>query len=89
VTAVAFQILVGYPGTPPYGIFVPAGITFNGSRPNNYAEPAGTQPPFGGTWGVFSWLPVEGEWRPGATPAAGTNLLTWVLGFADRFREGI
>jgi len=44
-TAVAWQIPPGYPGTPPYGIYVPAGLLFNGARPANYAEPAGTQPP--------------------------------------------
>ena len=27
-TDVAFQIPVGYPGTPPYGIYVPVGLTF-------------------------------------------------------------
>ena len=27
-TDVAFQILPGYPGTPPYGFYVPVGLTF-------------------------------------------------------------
>lgn len=87
-TAVAAQLPVGYPGTPPYGIYVPVGLTFQGQRPNNYTEPASAQPPFGGAWGVFSWQPVDGEWRPAATTQAGTNLLTWVRGFAYRFKEG-
>ncbi len=56
-TDVAFLIPVGYPVTPPYGICVPAGLLFNGVRPDNYSEPAGTQPPFGGTWGQLSWSP--------------------------------
>lgn len=88
VIDVAFQIPIGYPGTPPYGIYTPAGLAFNRTRPDNYAEPASTQPPLGGTWGIFSWTPVEGQWRPTADLLTGSNLLNWVLGFADRFREG-
>ncbi len=88
-TAVAWQIPPGYPGTPPYGIYVPAGLHFNGSRPNNYTEPAGTRPPFGGSWGIFSWQPANGQWRPSTDVAKGVNLLTWVLGFGERFREGV
>jgi hypothetical protein len=87
-TAVAFQPQVSHPGTPPYGIYVPAGLTFNGQRADNYVEPAPAQPPFGGAWGIFSWTPSDGEWRPAADPRAGSNLLNWALGFADRFREG-
>ncbi len=86
-TDVAFQPHVTHPGTPPYGIYVPAGLTFNGLRPDNYAEPAPAQPPFGGVWGIFSWTPAD-EWRPTADPVAGSNLLNWAVGFADRFREG-
>jgi len=44
-TPVAFRAQVGYPGTPPYGIFVPAGIRFNGALPQNYQEPVGDRPP--------------------------------------------
>lgn len=83
---VAFPIPAGYPGAPPYGIYVPAGITFKGSRPTNYTEPTST--PFGGLWGAFSWAPHDGEWRPTANLHAGPNLLNWALGFAHRFREG-
>lgn len=88
-TDVVFQIPVGYPGTPPYGVYVQAGILFNSTKPNNYAEPSGTQPPFSGTWGIFSWTPADGQWRPTANLSAGSNLLNWLLGFGDRFREGI
>jgi len=87
-TDVAFQVPVGFPGTPPYGIYTPAGVTFNGQRPDNYSEPAGTPPPFGGTWGIFSWAPGDGAWRATADPTTGSNLLNWVVGFATRFREG-
>ena len=88
-TDVVFQIPVGYPGTPPYGVYVQAGILFNSTKPNNYAEPSGTQPPFSGTWGIFSWAPADGQWRPAANLSAGSSLLNWVLGFGDRFREGL
>lgn len=86
-TAVAFQIPVGYPGTPPYGIYVPVGIAFNSQPPNNYKEPAPTQPPFGGTWGIFSWQP-DGQWQATADIISGSHLLNWVIGFAGRFGEG-
>ena len=87
-TDVSFQIPAGHPGTPPYGIFVPTSISFRDSRPDNYREPALNQPPFEGTWGVFSWAPQDGQWRATADLVTGSNLLNWVLGFSDRFREG-
>jgi hypothetical protein len=86
-TPVVFQILPGHPGTPPYGFYVPVGLRYQGATPNNYTEPAKQQPPFDGTWGLFSWQPSE--WRPAADVRSGANLLNWVLGFATRFREGV
>ena len=88
VTDVVFQIPVSYPGTPPYGIYTPAGLTFKDERPKDYVEPATQQLPFTGVWGIFSWTPVDGQWRPTADLLSGSNLLNWVMGFADRFREG-
>ena len=88
-TDIAFQIpLAGYPGTPPYGIYTPSGLTFRGVRPDNYTDPAPSQPPYEGTWAIFSWSPEDGQWRATADLITGSNLLNWVLGFADRFREG-
>lgn len=87
-TQAVFQIPVEYPGAPPYGIYVPMGIRFNGNLPGNYAEPAPNQPPFAGQWGIFSWTTLDGKWFPAASPTAGHNLSNWVRGFADRFREG-
>jgi hypothetical protein len=87
-TDVAFQIRTDYPGTPPYGIYVPGGLLFKGERPDNYTEPASSQPPFGGTWGIFSWTQIDSQWRPTADLVTGSNLANWVSGFADRFREG-
>jgi hypothetical protein len=86
-TDVVFQIPVGYPGTPAYGIYVPVGIAFNGQTPESYQEPAPSQPPFGEQWGIFSWQP-DGEWRATADIVSGSNLMNWVIGFAARFREG-
>ena len=83
---VAFIIREGFPGVSPYGIYVPSGLRYNGKNPNNYSEPAPTQPPFGGTWGIFSWEAVD--WRPTADARNGHNLVTWVQGFIRRFQEG-
>ncbi len=88
-TEIVFQIPVAYPGTPPYGIYVPAGLLFRGIHPNNYTEPANNHPPFPGIWGVFSWQADDGQWRPTVDLTRGSNLLNWVLGFAARFREGV
>ena len=84
---VVFQAPEAYPGAPPYGIYLPPGLTFDGQAPNNYA--AASKPvPFPGTWWVLSWSP-EGGWRPTADVTSGPNLLSFVWSFADRFREGI
>ena len=88
-TQLVFQIPVQYPGGPPYGIYVPAGLRFNSQVPNNYVEPAPTQPPFGEVWGIFSWTTEDGLWYPSADLKRGSNLLNWVIGFQGRFREGL
>lgn len=89
-TDVALQIPPSYPGTPPYGIYVPGGLTIDAQRPDNYTEPAQTKPPFDGEWGVFSWTTVDGQWRATAEPdpVRGYSLRSWVEGFARRFEEG-
>jgi hypothetical protein len=84
----AFQIPPQYPGAPPYGIYVPAGIQFSGQRPGSYTEPAPTQPPFEGSWGIFSWTTEDGVWHADAELTKGSNLLNWVVGFRQRFVEG-
>jgi len=86
-TEIAFHVREGFPGIGPYGIYVPAGLRHKGAMPQNYTEPASMQPPFGGTWGVFSWEAVE--WRATADPRTGHNLLNWALGATARFREGL
>jgi hypothetical protein len=88
-TDVAFQLpQAGFPGVPPYGIYAPSGLTFKGEKPENYTEPAPSQPPFGDNWGVFSWEPHPGEWRATSDLQSGSNLLNWVMGFKERFKEG-
>ena len=87
-TAVAFRALAGYPAAQPYGIFVPAGICYREALPQSYQEQVGDKPPFPpDAWGLFSWGPDDGEWRSGATPASGSNLLNFALGFSARFRQ--
>lgn len=83
-----FQIPDAYPGAAPYGIYVPSGFRYSTGVPSNYTEPAATQPPFTGEWGVFSWMPEDGAWKPSAIVSEGSNLLNWVIGFNDRFRGG-
>lgn len=84
---VAFQIPPGYPGTPPYGFFVPAGLVFNGQEPRNFKASPPKKPPFDGQWSMFSWA-HDNSWRAAADLVAGTNLLNWVRSFRDRFKEG-
>jgi len=82
----AFHVRDGYPGAGLYGIYVPAGLRFKGELPGNYGDTVSPAPPFGGTWGMFSW--EAEQWFAKADPAAGHNFLTWVVGFAKRFQEG-
>lgn len=87
-TDAAFQIPAGYPGVPPYGIYVPSGLLFRDAPPDNCTDPAGTQPPFAGSWAIFSWQPSDGEWRATADVHGSSNLTNWIAGFAVRFSEG-
>jgi hypothetical protein len=87
-TDVAFQIQAAYPDTAPYGFYVPAGLLCDGTTPQNYQDRAGQQPPFGGQWGMFSWAHDDGQWKPTANIVNGPNLVNWVRGFADRFKQG-
>jgi hypothetical protein len=82
---VCFQIPPGLPGQAPYGFHVRPGVQLaDGSTINNYTYPTATV--FGGEWGTFSWQ--LDEWKPGAEPCDGTNMLDFARSFAERFRQG-
>lgn len=87
-TDLVFQVPVQYPAAPPYGIYAQVGLRFNGQIPGSYSEPAPTQPPFPGKWAIFSWTPADGNWYAAADISDGSNLLNWIVGFRERFREG-
>ncbi len=86
LTNVCFKIPDGYPGTPPYGFYVPKGILCDGHVPESYKESADNKPPFPGEWGFFSWEQVN--WHPTADLVSGTNLLNFVMSFRERFKGG-
>lgn len=85
-TDVCFKILEGYPGTPPYGFYVPKGILYDNHVPDSYKESPDDKPSFPGEWGFFSW--VQENWQPTADLVTGSNLLNFVMSFRDRFLEG-
>lgn len=85
--SVAFQVPTGFPGAPPYGFYVPVGLTHNGNPPQSYNNQPPTRPPFEGEWGMFSWAHDAG-WRATSDIVTGSNLFNWSLSFRDRFREG-
>lgn len=88
-TDVVFQIAGAFPAAPPYGIFVPSGLRFEGKTPGSYKEPSDNSPPFGGKWGFFSWaVDSPADWQPTAHIELGANLLQWVRSFSERFAEG-
>jgi len=86
---VVFQIPNQYPGGQPYGFYTLSGLLYNGKKPGNYKEPSPISIPFKGNWGVFSWNPESGQWNPTADLVTGSNLLNWVIGFNERFRQGV
>jgi hypothetical protein len=83
---VCFQIPVAYPGTAPYGIYVPSDLTFNKHVPDNFQAQIQNVPPFEGVWGMLSWSPET--WFPGADVNKGSNLYNLVVSFQARFKSG-
>ena len=83
--SVAFAVTEGHPGTPPYGFFVPAALTLNGTPPAENGPPA--PPPFPGNWRFLSWQ-AEG-WVATADILTGSNLWGWVRSFPHRLKEGL
>ncbi|ALA59343.1 multiubiquitin domain-containing protein [Nitrospira moscoviensis] len=83
---VCFQIPAGLPGQNPYAFYVrPHMLLTGGGIPGSYTFPADSTP-FGTGWGRFSWQ-LE-PWQPHADVAKGSNMVNFVLSFADRFRQG-
>ena len=78
----------GYPIAEPYGIYVPAGLQYDGHDPKNVNKAPDPAPPFEGAWWLLSWRPVPAQWRPTADLRTGSNLLNWARGCRDRFDEG-
>jgi hypothetical protein len=81
-----FQIPAAYPGTAPYGFYVPADLKHDGNPPDNSTIP-NNPPPFGGQWRMLSWAPQD-DWRPTNDIETGSNLWGWCRGFTERFRSG-
>lgn len=84
--SLCFQIPVAYPGTAPYGIYVPSDLKFNNQAPDNFQAQVQNVPPFDGTWGMLSWSPET--WFPAAEINKGSNLFNLVVSFHDRFKSG-
>lgn len=82
-TAVAFNFQVGYPGTAPYGIYVPSNLAHAGNT--SFLTGAQFPPPFEGSWSMLSWAPEN--WQPGADLVKGANMLHFVRSFSERFKE--
>lgn len=87
VIDICVEIKPGFPGTSPYGIYVPAELRYNGQELLNWQPKTNNQPSFPGVWALISWSPVD-KWKPGSNITTGSNLLNFVLSFVDRFKEG-
>ncbi len=85
IVEIAIQAPPGYPGNPPYGIYVKPGLRLKSSneKPGAYEDSLTT--PFGEGWGKFSWQ--HDGWRASADLTAGSNLRNFIQTFAERFRE--
>ena len=84
---ICIEIRPGYPGTHPYGIYVPSDLRYDGKELLSWQRLANNKPSFPGEWAMISWSP-EGQWIPGSEIVKGSNLLNFVLSFTDRFKEG-
>jgi len=84
----AFKVPVGYPGTPPYGFYVPSSLRPDSGTPGNYQAQPSDRPPFPGTWSFFSWGQESGGWLATDSVRSGSNLLNFSQSFRARLREG-
>lgn len=86
--SICINIPNGLPGVMPYGIYVPSDLRCNNQVPGSFQPNANNKPPFEGNWGMLSWSPVPGEWKPNADIRKGSNLYNFIRTFKDRFNEG-
>jgi hypothetical protein len=86
IITICFNIPNGFPGSAPYGIYVPSNIRIHNSTPNNFNLSLNNKPPFEGEWGILSWQ--LDPWEPAAEISKGSNLLNFVQSFHNRFTEG-
>ena len=84
-TPVVFAVTEGYPGTHPYGFYVPQKLNLEGKPPSGNDVPHPF--PFEGNWRFLSWQPVG--WHATANVHSGSNLWGWVRTFMNRLREGV
>ncbi len=84
VITVVFSVTQGYPGTAPYGFFVPEEVRYQGGALKIHGPPH--PPPFPGSWLFLSWS--ARDWRATADVKSGSNLWGWVRSFRGRMQEG-
>ena len=81
------QFLDGFPGTPPYGFYVPSDILNNNEVPESFQQKANNVPYFPGEWAMFSWQLEEG-WFASADLESGSNMAMFVRSIIERFKQG-
>jgi hypothetical protein len=82
---IALQLPPDLPGQQPYGFYVRPPLTLKERGPiGSYKVPVAT--PFEPDWGMFSWQLVE--WHSRDDILSGTNMVNFVISFADRLRQG-
>jgi hypothetical protein len=84
-TALLVIIPPGYPATPPDNFYTDQDL-----RPASGGEPgnaSGALDHDGARWRQFSYHVEAGDWRPGADPLKGHNLLTFLIGIGGRMSE--
>ncbi|MEK6272841.1 MAG: E2/UBC family protein [Actinomycetota bacterium] len=80
----AFRVPENIPGEQPYAFWTKPTLTLeDGRTPNNTSGPVDTD--LGPGWQQWSWQ-LE-DWRPGPTPAEGSNVVDHFRSIAYRFRE--
>ena len=86
--SICINIPNGFPGAMPYGIYVPTDLRCNNQLPGSFQPNANNKPPLQGNWGMLSWSPAPGQWKPSAEISKGSNLYNFIMTFKDRFNEG-